>query len=104
MISALGVCSFIANKPNIAVTATVDEDRLTLDIDDEEIANQIGKNSRLAESMEHILRKKPRYLKRELRSASFVDAKKIRINREQELVEMARDLSTKVRKIKDRLF
>lgn len=91
-----GVCGFIANKTDVAVSATVDEDRLTLDIDDEEIANQIGKNSRLAESMEHILRKKPRYLKRELPFRIFVDAKKIRINRELELVDMARDLSSKV--------
>src|SRR5690606_3272879 len=91
-----GVCKFIVNKGDIPVSAKVEEDRLTLNIEDDDIAQQIGRNSRLAESMEHILRKKPRYLKRELPFRIFVDANGIRINREQELVEMARDLSYKV--------
>lgn len=91
-----GVCGFLVSKSGIQVNASLEDDRLTLDIDDEDIASQIGKNTRLAESMEHILRKKPRYLKRELPFRIFVDAKRIRINRETELVEMAKDLSMKV--------
>lgn len=90
-----GVCDRIADEKT-HVSAKLIEDRLILNIDSEYLAAQIGKNSRLAESMEHILRKKPRYLKRELPFRIFVDARKLRASREQELVEMARDLSFKV--------
>jgi spoIIIJ-associated protein len=91
-----GVCRFIAETPEVAVTASLEDERLTLNIDNEDLAQQIGKNSRLAESLEHILRKKPRYLKRELPFRIFVDARGIRASRELELVEMAKDLSLKV--------
>jgi spoIIIJ-associated protein len=91
-----GICGFIVNRSGIEVSAKLEGDRLSLDIKDEEIAQQISKNTRLAESMEHLLRKKPRYLKRELPFRIFVDAQGIRVHRESELIEMARDLSAKV--------
>lgn len=91
-----GVCKYISGGDEVEVSAVLEDERLTLNIDNEELAQQIGKNSRLAESMEHILRKKPRYLKRELPFRIFVDARGIRASRELELVEMAKDLSLKV--------
>lgn len=90
-----GICQFIVGH-DVGVTATVEEGRLVLDIDDDEMATQLNKNSKLAESMEHVLRKKPRHLKRELPFRIFIDARGFRIDREKELVEMAQDLSNKV--------
>lgn len=90
-----GICEFLVGKP-VEIDAYLDKERLTLDIEDQKLASQVLKNTRLAESMEHILRKKPRYLKRELPFRIFVDACGIRAKREVELAEMAKDLSQKV--------
>ena len=76
--------------------AILEEGRLVLDIDDEYLAGQITRNSKLAESLEHILRKKPRHIKRELPFRIFVDVRGLRRDRESELVGLARDLSEKV--------
>jgi spoIIIJ-associated protein len=89
------ICSYIVGE-KVEVRALVEEDRLVLDINNDEIMNQISKNTKLAESMEHILRKKPRYLKRELPFRIFVDVNGVRQKREQDLIEMAQDLSAKV--------
>jgi spoIIIJ-associated protein len=67
-----------------------------LDCDDEYLAGQMMKNSKLAEALEHILRKKPRHIKRELPFRIFVDVQGVRRQRETDLVELARDLSEKV--------
>lgn len=91
-----GICAYLSDNADFDIHTKVEQDRLCIDIDDEQIAQQIGKNTRLAESMEHLLRKKPRYLKRELPFRIFVDAQGIRVKREAELIEMARDLSGKV--------
>ena len=90
-----GICERISGE-SVKVTAEVSSGRLVLDIDDEYLANQIGKNSKLAESLEHILRKKPRHLKRELPFRIFVDVRGIRRKREDDLIELAKDLSEKV--------
>ncbi len=79
-----------------AVTSRIDGDRLCLNIDSELIAELITKNSRLAEALEHLLRKKPRYLKRELPFRIFVDAQGVRSARELELVDIAKDISNQV--------
>lgn len=55
----------------------------------------MAKNVKIAESLEHILRKIPK-IKRELPFRVFVDVNEIRQSRETELVEMAQDLSEKV--------
>lgn len=91
-----GVCKFISPNSSLSVSAELKGEKLLLNIDDDVIAQTISKNSRLAESMEHILRKKPRYLKRELPFRIFVDANELRTSRETELIEMANDLSIKV--------
>jgi spoIIIJ-associated protein len=90
-----GICQFMTDD-KVEIEAHLDGDRLTLNVKNEYLADQIIKNPRLAESFEHILRKKPRYLKRELPFRIFVDANGLRINRENELVEMAKDLSMQV--------
>ena len=90
-----GICSKMSDG-DVKVTAELNDRRLVLDIDDEYIAQQIAKNSKLAESLEHVLRKKPRHLKRELPFRIFVDVKGVRRGRETDLVELAQDLSEKV--------
>ena len=78
------------------VTSELKDSRLVIDVNDDFLAQQIGKNSKLAESLEHVLRKKPRHLKRELPFRIFVDAKGVRRNREDDLISLAQDLSRKV--------
>lgn len=90
-----GICRFMT-QGDVDVKAHIDDGRLILDINDEFLAAQIVKNSKLAESLEHILRKKPRHLKRELPFRIFVDVNGVRLQREKELIEMAHDLSEKV--------
>jgi spoIIIJ-associated protein len=90
-----GICSRIAAEP-VEVTATVQDDRLILNINNPYIIEQIGKNSKLAEALEHVLRKKPRHLRQELPFRIFVDVNGARKSREEELVQMAQDLSAKV--------
>ena len=84
----------------VKVTTQVDEYRLCLNIDDDEIAAMMTKNYKVAESLEHLLRKKPRHLKRELPFRIFVDAQGYRLKREEELVQLAKDLSRKVQQNK----
>lgn len=90
-----GICSRIVEK-DVEVTSTENEGRLVLNIHCESMAEHISKNTKLAEAMEHILRKKPRHLRQELPFRIFVDVEGHRIQREEELVQMAVDLSTKV--------
>lgn len=90
-----GIVSRIAGE-EVAVETRVDDGRLILDIQSEYVAQQIAKNTKLAEAMEHILRKKPRHLRQELPFRIFVDVRGIRRKREEDLVQMALDLSAKV--------
>jgi spoIIIJ-associated protein len=71
-------------------------DRLIFDIKCPYLASQIKNNIKIAESMEHLLRKKPRYFKSELPFRIFVDANNARVEKENDLVLMAKDLSNKV--------
>ncbi len=80
----------------IVVQASLEGERLAFDICDETLANQIAKNPKLAEALEHLLRKKPRHIKSELPFRIFVDANKVRMKKEMELITMAKDLSDKV--------
>lgn len=89
------ICTNMAGEP-VDVVATVDGDRLLLNVKNSFVTEQLTKNIKLAESLEHILRKKPRHLKRELPFRIFVDADGMRKSREDELKEMAQDLSQKV--------
>lgn len=78
------------------ISATIEHGRLVITSDNEYLGQQISKNTKLAEAMEHILRKKPRHLKQELPFRIFVDVGGMRRKREEELVQMALDLSIKV--------
>ena len=90
-----GICKYVADG-EVSVSAEVEDGRLILDVESEYMSQQIIKNTKLAEAMEHILRKKPRHLKQELPFRIFVDVGGHRKGREQELVQMAFDLSAKV--------
>jgi spoIIIJ-associated protein len=90
-----GICGAIAGEP-VTVTGAVEDGRLVLNVESEYVAQQIAKNSKLAEAMEHILRKKPRHLRQELPFRIFVDVGGLRKKRESDLVQMAHDLSAKV--------
>lgn len=89
------ICRHMTGESPV-VSATVENDRLCLNIESESIGSLIQKNSRLAEALEHLLRKKPRYLKRELPFRIFVDAQGVRAARELELVDIAKDISSQV--------
>jgi spoIIIJ-associated protein len=90
-----GICERIAGEP-VTVSATNNDGRLVLNVENEYISGQINKNSKLAEAMEHILRKKPRHLRQELPFRIFVDVSGSRRQREGDLIQMAQDLSSKV--------
>ncbi len=78
------------------ISALVEDGRLILTSDNEYLGQQISRNSKLAEAMEHILRKKPRHLRQELPFRIFIDVGGMRRKREDELIQMAMDLSIKV--------
>ena len=93
------LCEFMVAR-KVKVETQLDEYRLCLNIDDDEIAAMMNKNYKVAESLEHLLRKKPRHLKRELPFRIFVDAQGYRLKREEDLVQLAKDLSRKVQQNK----
>lgn len=90
-----GTASLAIGEP-VKVTVNDTETRFILNIDSEYLATQFARNSKLAESFEHLLRKKPRHLRQELPFRVFVDAGGVRINREIELAEVAKEFSDKV--------
>lgn len=89
------LCEHITGKP-VEVVANLDGDRLKMDIKDAEIAAMLSENGKLAEALEHLLRKKPRHLKQELPFRVFIDAGNSRRSREEELANVAREMSEKV--------
>lgn len=90
-----GICSRMVDE-DVEVTAELEDERLILNIENEYLAGQMNRNSRFAEALEHILRKKPRHIRQELPFRIFIDVKGMRQGRETELVDMAQDLSNKV--------
>ena len=90
-----GICQRITQKP-LKVTAQLDGERLLLNVKCQFLSNQLSENPRLAEAMEHILRRKPKDLKQEMPFRIFFDVNSQRCEREIELVDMAQDLSDKV--------
>lgn len=71
-------------------------DRLIFNIHCTFLEEQMKNSTKIAESFEHLLRKKPRYLKSELPFRIFIDANHVRIRKEKDLISMAKDLSNKV--------
>jgi spoIIIJ-associated protein len=64
-------------------------DRVIFDVRCEFLASQLKNSSKMAESFEHLLRKKPRDLRSELPFRIFVDANGTRLAKEKELVEQS---------------
>lgn len=90
-----GICARMFGE-TVGVSAELDNERLVIDIQSESLAAQYMKNSKIPEALEHLIRKKPRHLKRELPFRIFIDINGNRQARELELVELAKDLSEKV--------
>ena len=78
------------------VKASLQGDRLRMDINSESISQMLSENSKLAEALEHLLRKKPRHLKQELPFRVFIDAGNSRRGREEELTAVAKEMAEKV--------
>jgi spoIIIJ-associated protein len=89
------ICSQIVGE-NVTVTDELSDGRLVLNLDNDAMTEAVSQNSKLAEALEHILRKKPRHLRQELPFRIFIDANGSRRSREQELIQIAKDLSLKV--------
>lgn len=89
------ICARITGAP-VDVKASLQGDRLRMDIDNEQISQILTENSKLAEALEHLLRKKPRHLKQELPFRVFIDAGNSRRGREEELASIAREMASKV--------
>lgn len=89
------ICQYLIGSETYELATREENGRFTIDIYDESLGKQVAKNVKIAESLEHILRKVPK-IQRELPFRIFVDVNEIRQSRESELVVMARDLSEKV--------
>lgn len=90
-----GLCAQIVGE-EVEITTNLKGKKLIVDVLNDDIAAMISKSTKTAESFEHLLRKKPKQLLRELPFRIFVDANGIRQNRENKLIAMAQDLSNKV--------
>lgn len=89
------LCERITGE-NVTVTSNMTEGKLKLEVDNAAIANIIQTNTKFVESLEHILRKKPRNLKQELPFRIFIDAQGSRKGREEELARIAREKAEEV--------
>lgn len=69
--------------------------RLILDVPSQVIADLITEDGGFAEALEHLLRKKPHHLKRELPFKIFIDGLSVRQKREEELAALAKEMSLK---------
>lgn len=89
------ICQYLIGSDTYELSTREENGRFTIDIYDDSLGKQVAKNTKIAESLEHILRKIPK-IKRELPFRIFVDVNQIRQGRESELVEIAQDLSEQV--------
>jgi spoIIIJ-associated protein len=80
----------------VSVSSTMTDGKLKLEVDNAAIAEIIQTNTKFVESLEHILRKKPRHLKQELPFRIFIDAQGSRKGREEELVRIAKEKAEEV--------
>jgi len=90
------VCEKISDGEPTEVLTSIKDGRLQLDIRNEYIQDQIQRNAKLAEALEHLIRKKPRHLKQELPFRIFIDANGNRKSREEELAQLAVEMSLQV--------
>lgn len=91
-----GICKAMVGEDVVVESSKEEDGRLILNVKDDFLAEQLNKNYKLAEALEHLLRKKPLHLQQELPFRLFVDFNNVRSDREKELVKMAQDLSIKV--------
>lgn len=84
------LCEKIVGE-TVHVSSQMDPDKLKLEIDNAAIAELIQQQGKFIESLEHILRKKPRHLKQDLPFRIFIDAQGSRKGREEELARVARE-------------
>lgn len=84
------LCEKIVGE-TVNVTSHMDPDKLKLEVDNAAIAELIQQQGKFIESLEHILRKKPRHLKQDLPFRIFIDAQGSRKGREEELARVARE-------------
>lgn len=89
------ICQYLIGGDTYELATREENGRFTIDIYDDSLGKQVAKNAKIAESLEHILRKIPK-IKRELPFRIFVDVNEIRQGRESELMAMAQDLSEQV--------
>lgn len=89
------ICSLVSGA-KVNVTANLEGQRLIINIDDDWLLSSALRYPKIIEALEHLIRKKPRHLRRGLPFRVFVDVKQHRLNRENELVTMAKDLAAKV--------
>ncbi len=80
----------------VETTATLEGDQLMINGSNDYLEEQMSQHRKLGESIEHILRKKPRHLKRRPPFRVFVDVGNSRKKREFELTELAKEMSQKV--------
>ena len=70
--------------------------RVIFEVDSAEFAQILTKEVLLADAIEHLLRKQPRHIKRELPFKIFVDAQSSRRQREQKILDHAKQVSEEV--------
>lgn len=83
----------VTDEINISQVDHHQEIRWIFDVQSQKISDFLSQDGKLAHSLEHLMRKKPRHLKRELPFKIFVDGLSWRQNREQELMASARKAS-----------
>ncbi|MCX6117631.1 MAG: Jag N-terminal domain-containing protein [Proteobacteria bacterium] len=89
------LCQKITGE-TVNVTTTLSTDRLQVEIDNASIAQMIQDQEKFIESLEHILRKKPRHLRQDLPFRIFVDAQGSRKGRETDIAKVALERAEQV--------
>ncbi|MCX6124429.1 MAG: Jag N-terminal domain-containing protein [Proteobacteria bacterium] len=89
------LCEKIVGE-TVKVSSTMTADRLQLEIDNTAIAAMFQEQGKFIESLEHILRKKPRHLKQDLPFRIFIDAQGSRKGREEEIGRAAQEKADQV--------
>jgi spoIIIJ-associated protein len=89
------ICERVVGE-SVAVSYAMTDGKLKLEIDNAAVAEIIQTNTKFVESLEHILRKRPRHLKQELPFRIFIDSQGSRKGREEELARMAKEKAEEV--------
>lgn len=89
------LCDRIAGEET-QVKTQLDGKRLILNVDNSFLLSSATSYPKTIEALEHLIRKKPRHLQQGLPFRIFVDINNHRVEREDELTHMAKDLARKV--------